>query len=82
MRWKTLATASLLENNPCVRTRYEPLSMISEDLETGRILLTPLTESHVSKTCRKWLIDPRVNNNLETRFHVPNLGDLRAYVLT
>lgn len=54
--------------------------MISEDLETGRILLTPLTESHVSQTYRKWLIDPEINKNLETRFNVPSLDGLRAYV--
>jgi ribosomal-protein-alanine N-acetyltransferase len=54
--------------------------MISEDLETGRILLTPLTESHVSDTYRQWLIDPEINKNLETRFDVPTLHGLRNYV--
>jgi ribosomal-protein-alanine N-acetyltransferase len=54
--------------------------MISEDLKTGRIVLTPLTESHVSNTYRDWLIDPEINKKLEARFDVPSLDGLRAYV--
>lgn len=54
--------------------------MISKDLETGRILLTPLTESHVSDTYQHWLIDPEINRNLETRFVIPSLDSMRAYV--
>ncbi len=55
--------------------------MISEDIETGLIILTSLNESHVGDAYRGWLLDPEVNKNLETRFDVPSLDDLRAYVM-
>lgn len=54
--------------------------MISEDLETGRILLTPPTESDFSDTYRHWLNNPRINKTLETRFEVPSLRSVRACV--
>ena len=54
--------------------------MISDEIESGRIVLTPLTEDFVTEKYRDWLLDPEVNKSLETRFEVPTLDSLRAYV--
>lgn len=54
--------------------------MISEEIESERIVLTSLTEEFVSETYQNWLLNPDINRSLEARFEVPTLDSLRAYV--
>ena len=54
--------------------------MLTDDIETPRLLLACLREEHVTEKYRSWMVDPDVNQYLETRFSEPSVESLREYV--
>ncbi len=54
--------------------------MLTEDIETTRLILACLREDHVTQTYLSWMEDPEVNQYLETRFTPSSLESLRSYV--
>lgn len=55
-------------------------NMLTEDIETPRLRLACLREDHVTEKYRAWMVDPEVNQYLETRFAKPSVESLREYV--
>ncbi len=54
--------------------------MLTEDLDTPRLVLSCLREEHATDRYRSWLINTEVNQYLETRFTEPSIATLREYV--
>ncbi len=54
--------------------------MLTEDIETTRLVLACLREDHVTQVYLSWMEDPEVNRYLETRFTRSSLESLRSYV--
>ncbi len=54
--------------------------MLTDEIETPRLLLACLREEHVTEKYRSWMVDPDVNQYLETRFSEPSVESLREYV--
>lgn len=54
--------------------------MLTDDIETPRLLLACLREEHVTEKYRAWMVDPEVNQYLENRFSEPSVESLREYV--
>ncbi len=53
---------------------------MSEEIETGRLLLRPLADSDVTQTYADWLNDPAINQYLETRHAVQTIESCRDFV--
>ncbi len=54
--------------------------MLTDDLETPRLVLTCLSESDADEAYRGWLADPEVNRYLESRFSEPTIESVRMFV--
>lgn len=54
--------------------------MLTEDLDTPRLVLSCLREEHATDRYRSWMINSEVNQYLETRFTEPSIEALREYV--
>lgn len=54
--------------------------MLTDDIHGTNLVLHCLEERHASDTYLSWMLDPEVNQYLESRHLTPTVEDLRSYI--